>query len=36
MTAEASALTTAPAATGHVREGGISNVVLGMALFITS
>jgi cytochrome c oxidase subunit 3 len=36
MSANPTALTTAPAATGHVREGGISNVVLGMVLFITS
>ncbi len=36
MAAESSALTAAPVAAGHVREGGISNVVLGMSLFITS
>ncbi len=37
MTASTSALTTTHApAEGHAREGGISNVILGMLLFITS
>jgi cytochrome c oxidase subunit III len=36
MTASPTALTTTHAAEGHAREGGISNVILGMLLFITS
>jgi cytochrome c oxidase subunit 3 len=36
MTASSTALTTTHEAAGHAREGGISNVILGMLLFITS
>jgi cytochrome c oxidase subunit 3 len=36
MTASSTAITTTHAAEGHAREGGISNVILGMLLFITS
>ena len=36
MTASSTALATTHAAEGHAREGGISNVILGMLLFITS
>jgi cytochrome c oxidase subunit 3 len=36
MAAEPMALTVAHGGVGHAREGGISNVILGMILFITS
>jgi cytochrome c oxidase subunit 3 len=36
VTASSTAVTTTLAAEGHAREGGISNVILGMLLFITS
>jgi cytochrome c oxidase subunit 3 len=36
MTAGSTAVVPAHAAEGHAREGGISNVILGMLLFITS
>ncbi|HSS35321.1 MAG TPA: cytochrome c oxidase subunit 3 [Patescibacteria group bacterium] len=36
MTASSTAVATTQAAEGHAREGGISNVILGMLLFITS
>jgi cytochrome c oxidase subunit III len=36
MTSDALVVTTAHSAEGHAREGGISNVILGMLLFITS
>jgi cytochrome c oxidase subunit 3 len=36
MTASSTAVVPSHAAEGHAREGGISNVILGMLLFITS
>src|SRR4029077_12079642 len=36
MTASSTAVATTQTAEGHAREGGISNVILGMLLFITS